>query len=42
MKEIKTYKCPYCNKISENPPSVICPCETSPKYDPDYEEWRNK
>lgn len=22
--------------------AVICSCEVAPKYDPDYEEWRNK
>jgi hypothetical protein len=36
------YKCQFCGKVSNNPPSVICPCEVKPKYDPDYEEWKNK
>jgi len=35
----KAYKCKKCkDKIGE----VICPCEVAPKYDVDYEEWKNK
>jgi len=31
-----------CNKCKDKIGAVICPCEVAPKYDPDYEEWRNK
>jgi tRNA(Ile2) C34 agmatinyltransferase TiaS len=31
-----------CNKCKDKVGEVICPCEVAPKYDPDYEEWRNK
>ena len=33
--------CPLCGK-SKDAPEIICPCEVKPKYDADYEEWRNK
>ena len=41
MPEEEIYKCQFCGKLSEYPPSVICSCEVAPKYDPDYEEWKN-
>lgn len=31
-----------CNKCKDKIGAVICPCEVAPKYDPDYEEWKNK
>jgi hypothetical protein len=31
-----------CNKCKDKIGAVICPCEVAPKYDADYEEWRNK
>jgi len=31
-----------CNKCKDKIGAVICPCEVAPKYDLDYEEWRNK
>jgi len=33
-------KCPFCGKKKQTRVE-ICPCEIAPKYDPDYEEWRN-
>lgn len=33
--------CPFCNKLLSGN-GVICPCEVAPKYDQDYEEWKNK
>jgi len=33
--------CPLCGK-SKSAPEIICPCEVRPKYDADYEAWRNK
>lgn len=40
-KEDESVKCPFCGrkKTSEE---IICPCEVAPKYDQDYEEWKNK
>jgi hypothetical protein len=34
----KKYKC---NKCKDKVGEVICPCEAAPKYNPDYEEWKN-
>ncbi len=31
-----------CNLCNDKVGKVICPCEVAPKYDPDYEEWKNK
>ena len=31
-----------CNKCKDKISEVICPCEVAPKYDIDYEEWKNK
>lgn len=33
--------CPFCKKLKFSA-EVICPCEVKPKYDADYEEWKNK
>ena len=33
--------CPFCNKYLGSV-GIICPCEVAPKFDADYEEWRNK
>ena len=33
--------CPFCKKRKNNV-GVICPCEVKPKYDADYEDWKNK
>ena len=34
-------KCPFCKKAISSV-GVICPCEVRPKYDADYEEWKDK
>lgn len=33
--------CPFCKK-EISAVGVICSCEVAPKYDANYEEWRNK
>lgn len=33
--------CPFC-KREISAVGIICPCEVAPKYDADYEEWKNK
>jgi len=38
----KKYHCPYCKKEKSSSFSVICPCEVAPKYNADYEDWKNK
>lgn len=38
----KGYKCPFCGRISDFPPSVICPCEVRLKGTQDEEDWKNK
>lgn len=36
-----TPTCPFCGKDLIDV-GVICKCEIAPKYDADYEEWKNK
>lgn len=41
LMENPIFRCPFCKKELSSE-GIICPCEVAPKYDADYEEWKNK